>query len=479
MRNLIILAIAVILCLPAVSAADGLDITQDSVNRTGQQDSGISGSFTVQNNGTTPLNITFSGLTVNKGSDSMSVSLSPGSITDLGAGSSQSISFSLNPAQNQPAGLYTGRVTATGNSVSDGVDLNINVTNNPDTGLDIQEVYVTIHYPEPEGRFSERDDNDDDVLDGETIDADIYPGSEVEFDITVENLFSGSSDIDLDNVLVEIRIEEIDDGDDLEAESSEFDLEGGNEEELEFRFTIPEEVEIGSYETVITVEAEDSETDETYLVERIIQLPVRKATHDLRIISSLVTPSVVSCGDSIRLQATMIHAGKGTENDAGLQVVNTGLGLNHLVENIELEEEPYEEESRFVLDYPFGVPADAEAGTYDITFRALYQSRAEMDSETQELRVTCAEAQEPEEPVQEEPEETEEPSAPTQQPEDQDQEEPSATNETRQPILIGSTSEEKPFFETPVGIAILLIGNLVILIALIALIGKLLVTRAR
>src|SRR3989338_503372 len=60
--------------------------------------------------------------------------------------------------------------------------------------------------------------------DGETIDDEAEPGDTVEFRIEVKNNFTDAEDLDIEDISVEVTIEEIDDGDDLDEESSDFDL---------------------------------------------------------------------------------------------------------------------------------------------------------------------------------------------------------------------------------------------------------------
>ena len=81
--------------------------------------------------------------------------------------------------------------------------------------LTVSDLRVSISYPEPYDRYSNRDDLDD-VGAGEQIEADIYPGSVVEFKFDVLNGFSSSEDVDIDNIVATITVEDLDDGDDVE-----------------------------------------------------------------------------------------------------------------------------------------------------------------------------------------------------------------------------------------------------------------------
>ncbi|HJO02238.1 MAG: hypothetical protein QGI89_01730 [Candidatus Woesearchaeota archaeon] len=125
----LIACLTVLLFAVSVNAASGFNIIEDSANATGSAGSTASGSFTVNNTGTTNLDINFTGYTLTKGSDQLSIS-SLSNITNLANGSDpQTATFSVViPTQKAP-GLYTGTLTGTSNESNvDTVTINANVT---------------------------------------------------------------------------------------------------------------------------------------------------------------------------------------------------------------------------------------------------------------------------------------------------------------------------------------------------------------
>ena len=125
----LIACLTVLLFAVSVNAASGFNIIEDSANATGSAGSTASGSFTVNNTGTTNLDINFTGYTLTKGSDQLSIS-SLSNITNLANGSDlQTATFSVViPTQKAP-GLYTGTLTGTTNESNvDTVTINANVT---------------------------------------------------------------------------------------------------------------------------------------------------------------------------------------------------------------------------------------------------------------------------------------------------------------------------------------------------------------
>src|SRR3989338_709048 len=79
--------------------------------------------------------------------------------------------------------------------------------------------------------------------DGDTIDDEAEPGDTVEFRIEVRNNFTDAEDLDIEDITVEVTIEEVDDGDDIDEESSDFDLKAGRDKKVTLKFQLPIEVE--------------------------------------------------------------------------------------------------------------------------------------------------------------------------------------------------------------------------------------------
>tara|TARA_Y100000310_G_scaffold95150_1_gene93001 strand:+ start:8136 stop:9863 length:1728 start_codon:yes stop_codon:yes gene_type:complete len=117
-----------LLVVIGVNADPSFSFADDFVNITSDAAQTASGSFTINNTGTTNLNINFTGYTLTLGSDKLNIT-SLSNITGMANGTTQSPSFSVViPAQQTP-GLYTGTLTATSNaSTTDTITVNLNVT---------------------------------------------------------------------------------------------------------------------------------------------------------------------------------------------------------------------------------------------------------------------------------------------------------------------------------------------------------------
>ena len=222
---------------------------------------------------------------------------------------------------------------------------------------------------------------------GETIDEEAQPGDAIEFRVEVKNNFTSAEDLEIEDVVVEVTIEEIDDGDDLEEESSEFDLDAGDDKRGTIRFEVPLEVEEDTYTVVIRAEGDD-ENNTNQEIEMRLKLEVEKENHLLKITRASLSPAEVSCNrKNVQLATTIINIGNEDEEDVKVQVLNSDLGVD-IEENAgELQAEPNEEESRFSNVYSFSVPNDAEAGSYPIVVRTLYDDDRRRAEETATLTV--------------------------------------------------------------------------------------------
>src|SRR3989344_606036 len=67
---------------------------------------------------------------------------------------------------------------------------------------------------------------------GDTIDDEAEPGDTVEFRVEVQNNFTSAEDLEIEDITVEVTIEGLDDGDDVDEESPDFDLRAGRDKRV-------------------------------------------------------------------------------------------------------------------------------------------------------------------------------------------------------------------------------------------------------
>ncbi len=245
--------------------------------------------------------------------------------------------------------------------------------------------------------------------DGETIDDEADPGDSVEFRVEVKNGFTNEEDLDIEDISVTVTIEGIDDGDDLEEESKDFDLRAGRDKRVTLSFEVPIEVEEDSFTVIIHAEGDD-ENGTKHEADMQLELEVDKENHLLKITRMSLSPAELSCGrKNVLLSTTTINIGNEDEEDITFEVFNPDLGIDVEDSIDELTAEPNEDESRFSKIYSFNVPADVEAGSYPVTLRASYDNDRKRAEETATLTINeCAATAKPETPDEPEEETTSE-----------------------------------------------------------------------
>ncbi len=251
---------------------------------------------------------------------------------------------------------------------------------------------VNVAYAESKLEFSDVDvkvgsRTSKNLADNELIDDEAEPGDTVEFRVEVRNNFTSAEDLEIEDITVEVTLEAIDDGDDLEEESSEFNLRPGREKKVTLKFEVPLEVEEDIFDVLIHAEGED-ENGTDHEIDMRLRLEVEKESHMLKITRKALSPAEVSCNrKNIQIGTTIINIGNEDEEDVTFQVLSQELGVDLRDEIGELTAEPNEDESRFSKTYTFSAPADAEASSYSIILRALYDNDRKKAEETVTLTV--------------------------------------------------------------------------------------------
>src|SRR3989338_392317 len=164
--------------------------------------------------------------------------------------------------------------------------------------------------------------------DGDTIDDEAEPGDTVEFKIEVKNNFTSAEDLEIEDITVEVTIEEIDDGDDSDEESNEFDLKADSDKRITLKFQVPIEVDEESFNVKIHAEGED-ENGTDHEADMDLDLEVEKESHLLKITRASLSPAEVSCNrKNVQVAANIINIGNEDEDDISVQITNPELGID-------------------------------------------------------------------------------------------------------------------------------------------------------
>lgn len=235
------------------------------------------------------------------------------------------------------------------------------------------------------------------INNGETISEEAKPGDTVKFKIEVKSNFTSSDNIDIEDVTVEVTIEDIDDGDDLDDESNEFDLSPGRDKRVTLEFKVPEDADEDDFDVLIEAEGKD-ENRTTHRATMRIRLEVEKERHLIKITRKTLTPSEVACGRrNVQVGLTVLNQGRDEEDDVSVRIFNEDLGFDIKEQIGVLSEDPDDDNNQFSKTYSFNVANNAEEGSYPVTLRVLYDDDRRKAEETLTLTVNkCGTAKEEE-----------------------------------------------------------------------------------
>lgn len=206
---------------------------------------------------------------------------------------------------------------------------------------------------------------------------DVFPGSKVEVKIELESFYDSDTNIEITDITIEAAIEEIEDGDDIEADINEFDLSADREITKELEFTIPLEVDEKDRLLKIEIEAED-DAGIRYEEEITFDVEIDKESHALRIMDASLNKDSYSCGENALISVSVLNIGS-NEEDVRLRMFNDDLGLD-VTKSFELSNDAFEDSIRYMDRFSLSVPLDAEEGSYPISIAFEYGTDEEKTS---------------------------------------------------------------------------------------------------
>ena len=234
------------------------------------------------------------------------------------------------------------------------------------------------------------------VDDADTISREASPGDTVEFKLTFKNNYTDADNLKIEGITATVTIEGIDDDDDLDEESKEFDIREDDDKSVTVEFEIPVEVEEGNYDVTIEADGED-ENGTDHSVKWTVYLEVQKEKHELRFYKTSLSPAEVKCNSVAYLTLGLINTGTEDEEDIKLTVTNNVLELSESVTIAELIEGAYDNDVKTSKKFRIEIPETVESGVYQIDAKAVYDGGDEEITQTFDLTVTeCVVEEEPE-----------------------------------------------------------------------------------
>lgn len=199
---------------------------------------------------------------------------------------------------------------------------------------------------------------------------------------------------DMENVVVNVKILDVDD-DDLEEESEEFDINSGDAESTTLEFDLSDEiVDEEEYELEITITGEtDSGSEQELTFTQTVK--VAREKHQVIVKNAALSNNILGCSISqTELDLVVENVGQSNEKDLTVKLENSELGIDSAKEGIDLDKYSKDDNSEslaFSLDLE-GAPA----GTYPLDVK-VYRGTHLEDSQTLNLVIEeCLEEKEAE-----------------------------------------------------------------------------------
>ncbi|HLC80762.1 hypothetical protein J4207_05195 [Candidatus Woesearchaeota archaeon] len=230
-------------------------------------------------------------------------------------------------------------------------------------------------------------ETDGDVGEGDKVSKKALLLDEVTFSVEMENLFPNENkEGDMSDVEITVTIEGLDDGDDVEESSDNFDLGTEDKETQDIVFTIPKAADDQIYDVTLVAEGED-ENGATHKAARNFQLEVKKNKDDVRINKAEVSPSTVACDETFTLSVDVSNYGSNKAEDVYVNIFNKDLSIDIKEEGLTLDKSVTKKTNKFTKTYELMVktPSDSNKkvaqGKYPITVYSFVDSDKKTDEE--------------------------------------------------------------------------------------------------
>ena|SRR3989344_2036003 len=275
-----------------------------------------------------------------------------------------SVTITVTDSRGASTGSFCGSIM-----VTDG-------ESNPSSGSKLKIIDVDVKV---DGRTSSG------LSDGEKISRTAGPESKIDFKIKTRNLFSTTGGLTIRNIVVKTTIESIDNGDDLEDESSDFDLRPQSEKTVTLNnFKLPLNVDDSDYNVHIEAEGED-ENGTTQRDELNIVLEVKKDKHDLRFTKLVVNKAKINCNEGFMLNYQIINLGREDEEKSYVEIKSDELGIDSFQRDIEIQSGT--DGNTYSKIVPLKILNNVEDGSYPLTVNIYSDDGTLQDTKTVQLNV--------------------------------------------------------------------------------------------
>ena len=244
-------------------------------------------------------------------------------------------------------------------------------------GLEITDMRMSVEYSEAytyQLEFNQRASYAPGLTNNSRIKADVFPGDNVTFTVRMENALRGSGPENrMRNAFVKVTIKGIDGGSDIDQESDNYELEGGDDTLTDLKFPLPFDAATGTYDVLVDAQS-DGRNGTFYFTENKLKLEVKKLSHDIRITKSQLNPAILDCATrKTRISAEIMNLGSNDESEMALEFKSNELGINSIDRSIQLisSNDANDDEKKYIKALPIEISPNMEARIYPV-FVNLY-----------------------------------------------------------------------------------------------------------
>lgn len=221
------------------------------------------------------------------------------------------------------------------------------------------------------------------VDDGDEVE-NIKPKDHLELEITAENEYSDTTNLELNNVAIRVDCEDPHDFDFDEQSENVGDIGEENEETTTFTFTAEEDAADSDTKCTLAVDGKD-ENGARHAESIEFTLSVQRESHDLQIENINLQPPTLLCEtQNINLQADIRNLGKTDESDALVEIISKDLNYQLRTNTFSLDEDNVQE-----MNILIPVPPSLTAGTKTIQIKTFYDNTKASNSETISVTSQC------------------------------------------------------------------------------------------
>ncbi len=192
-------------------------------------------------------------------------------------------------------------------------------------------------------------------------DDELEPGEDFTVEVTIEN----TENFDMDDVQIEVWVQNIDDTDDLEAESTEFSLGNGDDKTKSFDFEIPYNVDADSYNILVKVTGEDEDDSSNdfkfYELFRNYLTVEKDEDEDVVFLNYESSTNGLMCGESFTAYIDIVNVGEDDLEDMYVKLKIDDLSIEYTSNEFDLDStdsDDREKQLQFLVTLPSGLTSN-------------------------------------------------------------------------------------------------------------------------